>query len=203
MVILQSVVAARSRFMTRDEQRFDPGDNEGVERSTVIVELSDEYLSQAMELEAAWVAGSGRWITPAEDLSDPSRLCLIAVDGPTSAASASRPGSLVGYLAARLDSGELQILGMAVGPGFRRQGIGRALVNAALIRARSSGVSRASLEVRERNIPARRLYQSAGFVALGRRRGYYEDTGEDAVLMWAHDLRSPEWYWRLRMKHGV
>ena len=52
------------------------------------------------------------------------------------------------------------------------------------------GVRRASLEVRESNVSARQLYEKYGFTAVARRRGYYSDNSEDAVVMWIDNLGS-------------
>lgn len=90
---------------------------------------------------------------------------------------------LVGYgLGQRLLDG-LDILNLAVLPAFRGRGIGRALLTRLLDDAERHGLCRVTLEVRVSNRPARRLYERCGFVTVGRRRGYYADTGEDALLM--------------------
>jgi ribosomal-protein-alanine N-acetyltransferase len=90
---------------------------------------------------------------------------------------------LVGFACAYVVAGELMINDVAVDPGHRRRGVGRALVVHLLDGARLRRCHRATLEVRPSNAAARRLYEELGFAASGRRRGYYADTGEDAVLM--------------------
>ena len=84
--------------------------------------------------------------------------------------------------------GEGQITTIAVRPEYRRQGLGRIMLRAMLTAAYEElNVTEMSLEVRPSNMPARNLYRSMGFVEEGRRRRYYEDNGEDAIIMWNHD----------------
>jgi ribosomal-protein-alanine N-acetyltransferase len=78
---------------------------------------------------------------------------------------------------------ELKINNIAVHPRARRRGLGRRLLAGVLDRARSLGCLEAALEVRPSNASARSLYESFGFRAVGRRKGYYQDTREDAILM--------------------
>jgi len=79
-----------------------------------------------------------------------------------------------------LDEGE--ITNIAVHPDFRGRGIGFALLRAAQDYCRRSGIHTLHLEVRPSNTGAITLYRKCGFVRSGRRRGYYADNGEDALL---------------------
>ena len=97
--------------------------------------------------------------------------------------SARAHGGVAGYLLAWLVADELEIHDVATSPDFRRRGVARGLVSAALSAAAADGARTAHLEVRETNEPARKLYEAHGFAPVGRRRGYYAD-GEDAILMW-------------------
>ncbi len=78
---------------------------------------------------------------------------------------------------------ELHLLDMASHPAHRRQGHARALLSELLSYARREQKRLLLLEVRQSNEPAIRLYRSAGFETTGVRRGYYSDTGEDALEM--------------------
>jgi len=78
---------------------------------------------------------------------------------------------------------ELQLLDMATHPEHRRRGHARALLNELLRYARHEQKRLLLLEVRQSNEPAIRLYRSMGFDTAGVRRGYYSDTGEDALEM--------------------
>lgn len=87
---------------------------------------------------------------------------------------------------------EAHITIVAVHPHYQGQGLGQALLYALLDKARQRGMERATLEVRASNHPALLLYEKFGFREAGRRRRYYEDTGEDALILWRGGLQSPE-----------
>jgi [ribosomal protein S18]-alanine N-acetyltransferase len=78
---------------------------------------------------------------------------------------------------------ELHVTNIAVHPGMRRRGLARRLLGAILEDGRARRLRAVTLEVRPTNDEARTLYESFGFRVVGRRRGYYYDTGEDALIM--------------------
>lgn len=86
-------------------------------------------------------------------------------------------------LGAYHDAGELEIFNIAVRRDCRCQGLGRRLLGYVLDAARQHGFHKALLEVSTGNQAALKLYASAGFAVCGRRRAYYADTGEDALIM--------------------
>lgn len=90
---------------------------------------------------------------------------------------------VAGAVAAREMAGEAEILNLAVAAVWRKRGIGRRLMEAALEEAVSAGVRRVFLEVRESNAGARAFYFRLGFAEGGRRRGYYQNPAEDALLL--------------------
>jgi len=92
-------------------------------------------------------------------------------------------GSALGYLCIWFIVDEVHITNLAVHPSWRRQGVAGALIGTILARCRAEGAARAILEVRPSNDEARRLYESFGFRTVGRRKGYYFDNGEDALVM--------------------
>lgn len=89
---------------------------------------------------------------------------------------------------------EAHITILAVHPRYQRQGIGQVILVALLLSAHYRGLERASLEVRASNQSAIALYQKFGFKTAGRRRRYYQDTGEDALILWRGDLQAPEFF---------
>jgi ribosomal-protein-alanine N-acetyltransferase len=97
--------------------------------------------------------------------------------------TALRDGVVVGYIFFWIVFEELRILNVAVAPEFQGQGIGTALMRTALEEGRQAGCHEAWLEVRPSNDAALRVYARLGFVEHGRRPGYYQDTGEDALLL--------------------
>ena len=92
-------------------------------------------------------------------------------------------GEVVGYSLAWLGGGSGHLGNLAVVPGRRRRGSARRLVEELLAHAREQGVETLSLEVRVSNFAAQGLYRTLGFGLAGLRRGYYRDTGEDALIM--------------------
>lgn len=91
-------------------------------------------------------------------------------------------GGLVAYISAYHARPEMEILNIAVAPERRRQGLGRRMLNLALQAAAKMGIKKISLETRESNSAAIALYESAGFAKSGRRKRYYPDNGEDALI---------------------
>jgi ribosomal-protein-alanine N-acetyltransferase len=83
---------------------------------------------------------------------------------------------------------ELHINTIAVRPGLRRRGLGTRLMAHVFDAAREAGAVRATLEVRESNEPARRLYEQLGFRVEAVRPEYYSHPVEDALILWRHDL---------------
>ena len=90
----------------------------------------------------------------------------------------------------RVVADEMQLLDVSVEPPWRGLGLARRLVSLALRRAARAGARCAYLEVRAGNAPALSLYASLGFVACGRRSGYYSEPVEDACLLVRRDLEA-------------
>ena len=96
---------------------------------------------------------------------------------------ARRGTVLVGYLAYSMVSEEMEILNLAVRPEARRAGVASKLLHSMLCDCRTNGVQQGFLEVKESNAPAIDLYRKFGFNQVGRRKKYYPDTGEDALVL--------------------
>jgi ribosomal-protein-alanine N-acetyltransferase len=97
-------------------------------------------------------------------------------------------GRIVGYVLFWFLAEEVDIHNIAVHPDFRRQGIGRLLLEQVVDAARRQERLRVTLDVRFSNAPAQNLYRNFGFIIRGLRKGYYSDNGEDALVM-ALELR--------------
>jgi ribosomal-protein-alanine N-acetyltransferase len=95
---------------------------------------------------------------------------------------------VVGMLVIWLILDEAHIATLAIHPEFRRRGIAKKLLTVGLNEMIGKGAQSAMLEVRASNHPAQILYQDFGFVVVGRRPKYYQDNGEDAILMTASNL---------------
>jgi ribosomal-protein-alanine N-acetyltransferase len=120
------------------------------------------------------------------ELSKPSGVCLAAFtpDGEGEAAGAGhgRAERVVGYLICSRYADVWHLMNVAVDPALRRRGIASALLEQMLERAGPE--ESYTLEVRPSNAVAIALYERFGFRPAGTRRRYYQDTGEDAVIMW-------------------
>lgn len=94
---------------------------------------------------------------------------------------AERNGSMIGFVIGRAMAGEAEILTIAVAADAQRAGVGTALLRAAMGNARRHGARTMYLEVAADNGPAAALYSGAGYIEVGRRRGYYARVGSRPV----------------------
>ncbi|MCL2059048.1 MAG: ribosomal protein S18-alanine N-acetyltransferase [Oscillospiraceae bacterium] len=101
------------------------------------------------------------------------------------AADGAETEFIVGYCGYWSIAGEAHITNVAVHPGYRGRGVGAGLIHAMLCDIRVLGHSAATLEVREDNHTAIRLYGRFGFTAAGKRKNYYDRGTKDALVMWA------------------
>ena len=108
------------------------------------------------------------------ELSKPSGTCLAALRG----------GELVGYVICSRYDTVWHVMNVAVDPDQRRRGIATALLDALLERIDDGATTQVTLEVRPTNRPAIELYERFGFRSAGTRPRYYQDNGEDALIMW-------------------
>jgi [ribosomal protein S18]-alanine N-acetyltransferase len=92
-------------------------------------------------------------------------------------------GPVVGYVVAWFAADEGEIANVAVAPLARGRGIGGLLLDAAIAAAAEYGAQALYLDVRESNARARALYDSRGFIEVGRRRRYYRRPSEDAIVL--------------------
>jgi len=107
------------------------------------------------------------------ELSKPAGICLAALRG----------SRMIGYLVCSRYDTVWHIMNVAVDPDQRRAGVATAMLLDLFARI-DGPQTRFTLEVRESNRAAIALYERYGFRAAGRRRRYYQDNGEDAVIMW-------------------
>lgn len=116
---------------------------------------------------AQWPEGNYK-----EAIRQDTRLVLVAEE----------PGQLMGFLVSSRATDEWELENIAVSPSWRRQGIGRALLEALIRQAQDSGASEIRQEIRASNLAAQQIGQAVGFVPVGRRKGYYQNPEEDALL---------------------
>jgi len=101
------------------------------------------------------------------------RECLVVVEG----------DQVCGFIVGREAAREWEIENVAVRGSARRRGLGSRLLSEFLDCVRARGAAEVYLEVRESNLAARKLYEKWGFVEAGRRKAYYQDPPEDALLL--------------------
>ncbi|PCJ54681.1 MAG: ribosomal-protein-alanine N-acetyltransferase [Candidatus Hydrogenedentota bacterium] len=96
---------------------------------------------------------------------------------------ARRSKQLIGYAGFWLILDEAHITSVTVSQDHRGLGYGREQMYHLNQLAQDAGAKTITLEVRESNLPARKMYESMGFMPVGRRKGYYSRSGEDAIIM--------------------
>lgn len=137
------------------------------------VKLTQEYIAQLAAIET--LCFSTPWSENAfySELKNPLSCWIIALDGKT----------VTGYIGSQAVLGEADMMNLAVLPAYRRQGIGKRLVEALTEALQSNGVHCLTLEVRASNAPALDLYEKLGFISVGRRPRYYTKPQEDALIL--------------------
>ena len=127
------------------------------------------------------------WSTQAyvTEISNPSACYLVATLGDGS--------PVVGYGGTWVIMDEAHITTLGVDPDYRGHKIGERLLCDLLAAARRLGALRATLEVRETNVAAKRLYLKYGFKWVAQRKAYYTDNQENADIMWIDDMTTPAW----------
>ena len=127
----------------------------------IIEPLAERHLAQAAQLERECFSDPWSLEGLRAELTNPNARFLAAVSGE----------AMAGYLG-----------NLAVAPAFRRQGVARALLRAGAEIAEKEKLEFLSLEVRTSNLPARRLYESEGYVHIGARPGFYTNPREDGEI---------------------
>lgn len=142
--------------------------------------LSSEDVTVLLALEVATQQRPVALATLLHEVA-PSRMLIVArqrAEGSTTDGG----GAIVGFASARAIDDEVHVVRLAVDAARRRRGIGRALLDGLVARARELGAGSVVLEVRAGDVAARTLYGAAGFTQDGLRPRYYPD-GEDARLL--------------------
>lgn len=136
--------------------------------------LRPEHIDQMARMEELCFSVPWSRAMLEQELENPMAHYVVCTD---------QTGRVLGYIGSRIVLDSADITNVAVDPDYRRQGLGFELVNRMLEEMLLRGVSSVLLEVRESNLPARGCYARAGFVPVGRRKGYYDKPKEDALLM--------------------
>jgi ribosomal-protein-alanine N-acetyltransferase len=119
----------------------------------------------------------------------PERAYVVALSGT----------EVVGYAGLMMAAGEGHVTTIGVAPRWQRHGVGARLMLELARTARAQEVEDLTLEVRVTNTGAQALYHRFGFAPAGIRKNYYAEVHEDALIMWAHGIQSPEYAERLEL----
>ena len=93
-------------------------------------------------------------------------------------------GKIAAYAGAWVSFNQAEVMSVAVDPNLRGQGLGTLIFGELIKAVKARGATAITLEVRPSNKAAIKLYENFGLRSVGRRRGYYLDNGEDALIMW-------------------
>ena len=135
--------------------------------------MTDAHVAQIAEIEKLCFSDPWSEKSVASELDNPLSLWLVALDGDT----------VAGYIGSQSVLDMADMMNVAVHPDFRRQGIAEALVNGLVDRLKAMGSHCLTLEVRASNAPAISLYEKLGFSEIGRRKNYYRNPREDALIL--------------------
>lgn len=105
--------------------------------------------------------------------------------------------AMAGYIGFMIVDEEAHVTTIATAPAYQRKGVARTLLIDGIHTLVPMGVRHLSLEVAASNEPAQTLYRRFGFAPVGVRKNYYPITGEDALVMWAYDIDTPDYALRL------
>ena len=140
----------------------------------IIENMTLAHVGQVAELEKVCF-GSEAWSlnSVTTELDNPLSLWLVALDGE----------KLAGYVGSQTVCNETDMMNVAVSPEYRRQGIAEALVMDLVEELKKRESHSLTLEVRASNDPAIGLYEKLGFAQVGRRKNYYRNPREDALIL--------------------
>jgi len=155
----------------RGSARGTEGGSETVRSATMDDVSALILLAQGQNLAAHWSEVRYREILAAE----PNSRIALVVESATSK-------TMLGFVIGRMVADECELENIVVDLPVQRRGLALKLLNAFIAEAGKRNVERIFLEVREANTAARRLYEKYGFELVGRRKAYYKDPIEDAVL---------------------
>ncbi|NEP47494.1 MAG: ribosomal protein S18-alanine N-acetyltransferase [Moorea sp. SIO3C2] len=165
--------------------------------------LKAEHLSAAVALDQLCFGGLWTRSGYERELDSPNSQLLVLEAPPkgckketllegTGVPITSLPNCLVGLGCFWSILEEAHIIILAVHPDYQRQGLGQLLLYSLLKEAKQRNLKWATLEVQPSNQAALALYQKFGFTEAGRRKNYYKDTGEDALILWRGGLKTSE-----------
>jgi len=139
----------------------------------IILKMNECHVSSVAALEKICFSDPWSENSVASELKNKLALWLVAEE----------KGAVAGYIGSQTCGDESDVMNVAVHPDFRRKGIAEALVNALVAELKAIGSRCLTREVRASNAPAIALYEKMGFAEIGRRKNYYRNPREDALIL--------------------
>ena len=139
----------------------------------IIERMNSSHVAQIAQLEKICFSDPWSEKSVASELDNKLAFWLVAVE----------EERVAGYIGSQTVMDETDMMNVAVHPDFRRQGIAEALVNTLVENLKKMGSRCLTLEVRASNAPAIALYEKLGFAEIGRRKNYYRNPREDALIL--------------------
>lgn len=139
----------------------------------IITNMRQEHVAQVAELEKLCFADPWSENSVASELDNPLSLWLVAVDGER----------VAGYVGSQTVMEESDMMNVAVHPDYRKQGIATALIVGLVEELHKRGSRCLTLEVRASNETAISVYRKLDFQEVGRRKNYYRNPREDALIL--------------------
>ena len=139
----------------------------------IITTMGEQHVAQVAALEKLCFSDPWSEKSVASELTNQLSLWLVAVENDT----------VVGYVGSQTVMGETDMMNVAGQPDFRKRGIATALIVGLVEELRKQGSHCLTLEVRASNAPAISVYSALEFREVGRRRNYYRNPREDALIL--------------------
>ena len=146
----------------------------------IYVKMNESHVRQIAELERLCFNDPWSENSIASELNNKLSLWLVALED----------DKVVGYVGSQTVLGETDMMNVAVHPDYRKQGIGTGLIVGLIGELEKRGSHSLMLEVRVSNESAISVYQKLGFTVVGRRKNYYRNPKEDALILrkeWEYD----------------
>ena len=138
-----------------------------------IVQMRECHVAQIADLEKLCFNDPWSYNSIASELDNRLSLWLVAEE----------EGRVLGYVGSQTVLGETDMMNIAIHPDFRKRGIGTALISCLIDTLSNQGSHSLMLEVRASNNPAISVYTKLGFFEVGRRKNYYRNPKEDALIL--------------------
>ena len=139
----------------------------------IIAKMNESHVAEVAALEAMCFSEPWSEKSVASELTNPLSLWLVALEGE----------NVIGYVGSQTVMGWSDMMNVAVHPDHRRLGVGKALIEELIRQLREQGSENLTLEVRASNENAKALYAGLDFMEVGRRKNYYHNPKEDALIL--------------------